>query len=285
MWGNEQIRWATAADLSQIHPLWEQVFGDPPEAQRAVLAAFGGPRRVLLLLEGGRLCSMTCLPTVALRDGWGQTERAAYLYALATHPDARGRGLAARLMARGEALLAAEGCGAVALVPAQPSLFAYYEGLGYQPAFFHCRWEGRAEGLPAPLSRPIAVSPEVYGRLRKATLGGTPRLDYPADLLLLQGLLSRLTGGGLYRLELPGGVGCAAVEGRGEEMWVKELLCAPGDGPQALAQLASLHSAPRWRVCSPDETGLGGRQLPFGVVRPLNGGVHPEPSYLGLAFD
>lgn len=281
-----EIRWAQRPDLPQIHSLWKQVFGDAPGVQAALMSGFGGIQQVLLLLEDGVVRSMTCLPVVTLRRERAGEERIAYLYALATHPEARGRGLAARLMARGEELLAKEGCEGVALVPAQPSLFDYYGRLGYAPAFFHCRWEGTAEGLPAPQSVPVQVDAEAYQRLRAASLSGMTWVDYPLPMLRLQELFSRLTHGGLYRLELPGGTGCAVVEGRGKEMWVKELLCAPGDGREALAQLVQLQPAvARWRVCSPTEVGLGGQRCPFGVFHGRNGQAPVESAYLGLAFD
>ena len=280
------IRWAGPADLNAVNALWEQVFGDKPAVQAGIIAAFGGMERVLLLVEDGVVRSMTCLPLITLRTARGMGEKAAYLYALATHPEARGRGLGSRLIGGGEELLRAQGCAAVALVPAQPSLFDYYRPLGYTPAFFHSRleWEGPV-GLPPAPGGLVAIGPEEYGGLRKGWLRGLPHVEYPPAMTALQGFVSRISGGGLYRLELSRGAGCAAVEGRDGPVWVKELLCHPADVEEALARLTSAHPAPAYRVCAPAGMGLDGETLPFGVIRRLDGKAAEAGGYLGLAFD
>lgn len=281
-----EIRWGGPADLGAVNALWEQVFGDKPAVQVGIIAAFGGMERVLLLLEDGVVRAMTCLPFITLRNSRGMGERAAYLYALATHPEARGRGLGARLVRRGEELLRAQGCAAVVLVPAEPSLFDYYRPLGYTPAFFHRRllWEGAVK-VPLAEGGLSPIGPEEYGLLREGWLTGRPHVEYPPAMTALQGFVSRVSGGGLYRLELPHGAGCAAVEGRDGPVWVKELLCHSADVSEALGRIAAAHPASACRVCTPPDVETAGEVLPFGVLRRLDGRTAEEESYLGLAFD
>ena len=97
--------------------------------------------------------------------------------------------------------------------------------------------------------------------------------------------LSGRPGGGLYRLELAHGPGCAAVESL-ERPVVKELLCAKSDTEQGAGACAALCGA-AVTVRVPAEPGEG---RPFGAVRWLAGKAPArwtagQEGWLGLAFD
>ena len=114
------------------------------------------------------------------------------------------------------------------------------------------------------------------GQIRLPVVGGL----YHGDT----GLFPQYSGG-LYRLELAHGPGCAAVESL-ERPVVKELLCAPEDVERGAAACAALCGAPvtaRFPSDAADGT-------PFGAIRWLEGTPASIRSkagegWLGLAFD
>ena len=143
----------------------------------------------------------------------------------------------------------------------------------------------------SPTAEGIAPArPGEYNALRRRWLEGRCWAGCGEGLTAFQQFLSRSTGGDIYRLDLPGGPGCAAVELDGEDAVVKELLCAPGDICQAVAQLAARHPARRYVLRLPPWTPGDGQRVLWGAVRWLYGRASPwwpegEGAYLGLAFD
>lgn len=85
------------------------------------------PERSLALFEGDELLS-----ALYWFDVYCRGEKTAYLYAIATRRDARGRRLAADLICEAHRRLRALGYRAAILVPNTPALFKYYRRLGYR---------------------------------------------------------------------------------------------------------------------------------------------------------
>ena len=100
-----RYRPAYGADRPAMAALWQQVFGDSPETIRAFYDAFPQCRAVVAENKAGDVVAVVhVLPqTLALDRG---PRPVAYLYAVATRPDYRGRGICRGLMAFCEALLA-----------------------------------------------------------------------------------------------------------------------------------------------------------------------------------
>ena len=124
------FRTATQSDLPGIFALWQEAFGDSPEAAAYFFESF--PGCISYVAEDrGRIVSMVhALPQVLSPD-----TPAAYVYAVATLRSHRGRGLCRELMAFAEGDLQSRGFGCCVLTPGEPSLFDYYERLGYEVAF------------------------------------------------------------------------------------------------------------------------------------------------------
>ena len=234
-----------------------------------------------MLIEDGALRSMLALPELALVLADGRRLRAGYVYALATHPDCRGQGYAAMLLTAAAGLSRSRGLDCLLTVPEPPGLFAFYRRNGFRPAFYFR--EVTAQLTPAPAA---PVPPEEYAALRGELLAGTAHTAYTEHQLDFQRTLCPHPGSGLYRLELPHGPGCAAVENWPDGPVVKELLCAPGDVETGAAACAALCGASA-KVRVPAQPGEG---EPFAAVRWLEGTPASirdavTDGWLGLAFD
>lgn len=274
-----ELRFASPNELTEAETLWQQVFDDDPEFQRQFYALCC-PEGPLTLRVDGALTAMLAMPEVTLvfPDGW--SVRAGYIYALATRPDARGKGYAAQLIAYAHELMRRRGLDCSVTVPAQPSLFHFFARQGYEPGFYHHRM------LAAPDPGPAwPLTPAEYAALRERLLRGHTHIVQPEGQIAFQQALCG-SQGGLYRLPLAHGDGCAAVEDWPEGAVVKELLCAPEDQAQGAAAAAALCRHPAViRIPSDAESGV-----PFGAICWLHGRPAPRwrdlpQGYFGLAFD
>ena len=128
------FRLAIKSDLPQITGLWQEAFGDSPEAVAYFFKSFPGCISYVAEEDGAVVSMVHALPQLLSPD-----TPAAYIYAVATLRSHRGRGLCRQLMAFAEAELKTRGFGCCVLTPGEQSLFDYYCALGYETAFFRRR--------------------------------------------------------------------------------------------------------------------------------------------------
>ena len=208
-----RFRKTNPEDLPQLKELWKRGFDDTDEAIDAFFAVAYPNAAGFCAEEDGRIAAaLYALPqTVACED---ETCRAAYLYAVTTHPDFRRRGICRDLIAYTEKSLRKRYFDCLLLVPASEQLRAYYASLGFTP-----QKTAFEETGPAPEARGLyeALSPQEYAGLRETLLFDVPhtryskaQLDYAAEDL------------DFYRLEQGYALGCAAVRRAGQI--VEELL-------------------------------------------------------------
>ena len=214
--------------------------------------------------------------------------RAAYLYAVATHPKARGRGLAGQLLAGADQMFQGWNIPAVTTVPAEPSLHRFFERNGFRECFVDGQFSASREDWVIHPEMEVLerLSPEEYRKLRERLLAGVAHIDLPPEALSYQeGACALLPGGGLYTLETPHGRAALCAEGMEcGELLVKELLCLPEDLDWVLERLPSL--LPKWSFAWRTPRGAN----PFGMLKWLDPEMErswdwSSTAYLGLAFD
>lgn len=252
-------------DIAQLKTLWKRGFGDTDaEIDRFFASAY--PRCTSFAAEdGGALCAaLYALPQTLIAPG--RREKAAYLYAVTTAEESRGRGVCRTLMAYAEKQLQEQRFACTLLVPGEASLFRFYEALGYRAQCAHA-----LQTLAPPDARGEArrVEPAAYDKLREALLGSLPHVRYDANDLAYSGAQ-------FYALTLGGRAGCAAVYHAPGGACVCELLPDAGMLP---ALCGALPQTPV-RCRAP-----GGAQ-PFAMLKWL-GQPQPElePVYLAFAFE
>lgn len=283
-----QIRISRPEDIPRQRELWQLAFGDDGAYVDNFYNAYYQPERVLLLEEDGVVQAMTAwFETTFAVPGQGRY-RAAYLYAVATHPEARGRGLAGQLLAGADRIFREWDILAVTTVPAEPSLHRFFGWNGFRECFVDGQFSAPREGhgirtVSAVLKR---LTPEEYRDLREGLLAGTAHIDLPQEALAYQaGACALAPGGGLYALRTPHGRAALCAEGMEcGGLLVKELLCPPEDLDWVLERLPGL--LPRWSFA----WRTPGGSHPFGMLKWLDPELErswdwDSTAYLGLAFD
>ena len=117
---------ALSREQVECREMWMEVFGDEREVVDRYMVEFSNEQNMLLHKEQGRVVSM--LHIVDIATDYGPT---AYLYAIATAPEWRGRGFATELITKAISLARERGSRAVMLIPSEESLVGYYERFGF----------------------------------------------------------------------------------------------------------------------------------------------------------
>ena len=222
------LRPPTEADLPEIIDCWQRSFGDPEELIRGLLDTGELLRCAMAAEQDGRLRSVMFAFDGLRFDG----VPAAYLYALCTHPEARGQGMGQAVLRALTALCFDRGTELVFLSPADRGLEEWYRAMGMRPVPRTAAAEfTAAPGDPDPM-HPIPA--EEYAALRNS-----PAV-FPLRLLRAQELLSRSSGGGFYRIDL----GCAsavlcAEPVSGSAVRLSELCCRDADRTAVLRSAAA----------------------------------------------
>ena len=286
-----QTRFSTPNDVTAQRRLWKLAFGDTDEYLDNFYLNYYRPQRAIVLEEDGEVRAMFTWFDTTLTLSGGRTYRAAYVYALATHPDCRGRGLAARLLAEGGELLRPLGVDLLTTVPAEPSLHSFFAANGFEEAFVMDQWESApltAEGKPCALT---TASPAGYNTAREGLLNAVPHITFPNEALAHQLRCCQLSGGGgLFTAVTGHGPACLCAERSGENtLIVKEVLGCKAAKRDALEALSVEN--PRDTLII--RTVLGTNPVEtvrFGMLKWLNctntvdcGAL--ECAFLGLAFD
>lgn len=237
---------AVPSDQPQLHALWRDVFGDPPELIQQFYNHFPPDVAAWTVRCGEEILTAAYL----IPGNWYMhrdvLQPAGYVYAVATKPDARGNGYAGRLMramheeAKTRSLL-------LYTRPAEAALFPWYEET------MQARHTGRMVETTVQRNEAQAhpcrpVSAEAYGSLREQHLADTPHIVLSERFLRLQEQYSD----GYFATD--DGCGCCMV--RQDQVLIAEYLGEPDTAPRfAQSVMAKTNcSSAVIRLTSPEGT-------------------------------
>lgn len=239
----------------KLTKLWKLAFGDSEETIEQFFVTAYDPQRCRCIPAGEEIAAALYWLDCECRG-----QKLAYIYAVATHPDYRGRGLCRALMEDTHRILADRGYAGAVLMPAGETLRQMYGKMGYRDfgglEEFYC-----TVGETVPVRR---IRKAEYAALRRIFLpeGGViqegPSLDYLETYAYLY------TGADFLLAAVPEGDGLIGIELLGNREAAPGILAALG--------------------CAWGKFRAPGADIPFGMFRALEMGAK-NPTYLGHAFD
>ena len=240
----------------QLRQLWKIAFGDTDDFLDSFFTTAFSPNRCRCILDNDRIAAV-----LYWFDCSVENHKFAYIYAVATHPDFRNRGLCRMLMENTHALLADRDYAAAILVPQKESLRKMYAGMGYRDCgglnTITC-----AAGEPAVPVR--AIGPEEFAFLRRQLLPADSVIQEQENLAFLARQMQFYSGDGFL----------LAAYAENGTLHGMELL---GDSASAPGIIKTLN-------CTDGSFRTPGSSIPFAMFHPLKE-TCPNPSYFGFAFD
>ena len=244
------------ADKTSLRRLWQQAFGDDDAFLDLFFdVAFSYDRCRCVTIDGEIVAALYWF------DCTCRGERMAYLYAIATDKEKRGQGLCRALMEDTHAHLASQGYASALLVPAEKSLFDFYERMGYVRGGTICKISVNA--TPGSLTW-HRLTPSEYAARRQTFLpeGGVIQEGEGLDFLAR---MATFFGGEDFVL---------ATRNEGERLSCIEFLGNLDRAPAIVAALG--HEQGHFRT--------PGAGRAFFMHYPLRENA-PVPTYLGIALD
>lgn len=287
--------WNMRGELAKI---WQICFDEPPRPAHFFLNNCFRPKNSLVYSMGGKIASVIYfLPArVALENGCAQAH---YIYAAATLPQYRGRGMMLSLLAAAARRGAGRGDRYSVVLPATEGLYSLYEKAGYRDFF-----ETDIVSLPCERARALAGS-EHAGRtlltwerlssFRSAQLARRPgSVLWAQDAFRFAAGMGRVYGDRLVLSRTGAHIAYAMCRPGPETCTVLELMARPESLAALMADLIRTVPAQTYRFRLPACSRLLGKEgelSRFGMILPL-GGAAPiavsrgaDAPYLGLALD
>lgn len=163
--------------IPQLRSLWKKAFGDEDEFLDQFFTLAYAPERSRCVCDNGQMAAMLY---------WFEDrccgQKYAYVYAVATDPEYRGRGLCRSLMEDTARLLREQGYDGILLNPANEALAGMYGKMGYEPCTTISEFCVKAGETTVPLRQ---VDRDEFIRLRRALLPEKAVLQEQEDLALL----------------------------------------------------------------------------------------------------
>ncbi|NCB62252.1 MAG: GNAT family N-acetyltransferase [Clostridia bacterium] len=289
-----EIRPAKSEEMEREKELWKLAFGDDD----GYIDYFYQKRPIgdtLVLLEDGVLWTMLALFPVEVVLPDGKRLKSSYIYALATHPDARKKGFGRFILSYVDFYLKEQGMDCVTIEPAEAGLHRFFGTVGFSECFTSRKVEimSYMAGKSTEGDTIAPATPAEYRSIRERLLEGSLYVSYDEDVLGYQKGVSENTGGGLYKLTVDGVEGCACAEFTEEEtVGVKELLMPKAQMARAAALLAEALPAVRYHLRTPALwDGLpGSYPQAFAMIKWYDPALEKawrdqSRGYMGLGFD
>ena len=180
------IKLPSPEEMPQLRQLWQEAFGDTQEFLDMFFGSAFDPRRCRCVVADGQVAA--ALYWFSCQSG-GQP--LAYIYAVATSRQFRGRGLCRKLMADTHAHLKALGYAGALLVPGDGGLRQMYRAMGYENMTGIRQFTCKA-GQPVSLE---PIDARQYAALRREALPQNAVVQEGENLRFLEKLAQFYRGG------------------------------------------------------------------------------------------
>lgn len=251
------IKYPLHADIPSLRKLWQEAFGDTDEFLDLFFTHGFSKKRCLFMESDGSAAAV-----LYWFDCEWNKKKIAYIYAVATAKAHRGKGLCHKLMDYTHSHLKNEGYAGAILVPGSPSLFKFYESMGYKNSCSVHEFTCSAGKDNINLSQ---VSKEEFASLRREFLPNNSVIQEKENLDFLSCYASFYKGDDFILAAHMDGCALACTEILGNTEKAPEIVnilgCEKG----------------LFRTC--------GNTKPFAMYLPLQDKYTPSPSYFGFAFD
>lgn len=242
-------------EIPQLRQLWKQAFGDTDAFLDSFFSAAFAPERSRCVVTDGEVAAALYW---FFCEAGGQP--LAYIYAVATAKQFRGKGLCRRLMADTYNHLKNLGYAGALLVPGDPELREMYRDMGYEDMTGVERFSVRAVA-PIPLER---IDGKQYAALRRERLPENAVLQEGENLRFLENIAQFYRGEDVLL--------CAAQENG--KLTVPELLGNAAAAPGIVAALD----------CEEGTFTVPGEDEPFAMGIAFSEAFQ-KPSYFAFAFN
>ena len=238
-----------------LRDLWKKAFGDTDDFLDLFFSTAYAPDRCRCVAEDGAVQSVLYWFDCFLED-----QKIAYIYAVATDPEFRGRGLCRTVMEDTMEVLRDRGYAGAILLPQEEWLIAMYAGMGFTPCTTVTeKWFPAGEKIPLR-----NIDETEYAALRRSFLPAGGVIQEGENLSFLAGMARFYAGADFI----------AAVSEDAREAWCPEFLGDPQQAPDLFKTLG--FKAGRAR--------MPGSERPFAMYRPLTENAG-NPLYFGLVYD
>lgn len=251
-----KIDFPSAHHIAQQRSLWKTAFGDTDAFLDSFFRTAYAGDRCRCVLENDEITAILYWIDCTVKD-----QKLAYIYAVVTHPDHRGKGLCRMLMEDTHSLLHSRGYSGALLVPQQEGLRKMYAGMGYRNFGSLTAFSCEASGSPVPL---WSIGPPEFASLRRKMLPEDAVIQEGAGLAFLAEQLQFYAGYGFL----------FAAYGENGTLSIPEFLGEKTAMPGILKAL----NYPRGKFRIP------GENTPFAMFHSLDDSAI-TPSYFGFAFD
>jgi predicted acetyltransferase len=293
-----EIRFAKNNEINKLKELWKLCFGDEESYIDFYYKYRFKQSETLLLFENNQIASMLTMMPLELVLQNNRIYKTTMLYAIATHPNYRGKNLATQLITQSNKYIKSNNECLSVLVPASQPLFAFYYNQNYKDGFYireNLLSYKSIQLLSSEILEKCNLAPasaDKYNYVRNKILSGKIFIKYSDEDVAYQKKLCQETNADIYILNFECAQGCVIIEKLSpKKIFIKELLLDDKYLNAALKQISIFFHAEKYMLRTPSFSGLnlGGSIRSFAVFKtltflPIDFSID-QSAYLGLAFD
>lgn len=249
------IKATTTKDIPNLRALWKEAFSDNDEFLDIFFSTAFSAKRSFCIEENSKIVS-----ALYFFDCLWKGKKIAYIYAVATAKDHRGKGLCRKLMEHTHNHLKTSGYTGAILVPGSESLFDFYAGMEYKTCCYLSKKEYSSGVSSVPLTK---LTAEEYAVLRRELLPENGVIQEGENLSFLSAYAEFYSGADFL----------FASSKEDSTLICHEFLGNTERAPEILYSLK----------CKNGTLRIIGKDIPFAMYLPFE--ENDYPSHFGFAFD